>query len=65
MNDTESEAVKRLKVTSPRLEQDEFELTPCGRPDRPDARRVQQDTKSSRASNEDEVGLDDTEQVTL
>jgi len=30
----------RLKVTSPRMEQDVFYFTPSGRPDRPDVRRM-------------------------
>lgn len=63
-NAPESDAVERLKVTSPRLEQDEFTLTPCGRPDRPDARRLNQ-TSSTRAVYEPTVGLDDSEQATL
>jgi len=37
----------RLKVTSPRLEQDVFRLTPSGRSGRPDARRLDPDSYSS------------------
>jgi len=38
---------ERLKVSSPRLEQDVFRLTPSGRLDRPDARRLDPDAYSS------------------
>ena len=54
-----------LKVTSPRMEQDVFYFTPSGRPDRPDARRMDQQTSSSRASYEPEQTDETTEQSKL
>lgn len=54
-----------LKVTSPRMEQDEFYFTPSGRPDRPDARRMDQQTSSSRAGPEKEPTNDGSEQADL
>jgi len=54
-----------LKVTSPRMDQDVFYFTPSGRPDRPDARRMDQRTKSSRATADDEPTDDGTEQTDL
>jgi len=65
MSSERSAAVERLKVRSPRLDQDEFELTPSGRPDRPDARRLDQRTKSSRATSDDNPRDDPGEQATL
>jgi hypothetical protein len=47
------------------LDQDEFELTPSGRPDRPDARRLDQRTKSSRATSDDNPRDEPGEQTTL
>jgi hypothetical protein len=57
-------AVEKLKVTSPRLEQDEFKLTPCAMPDRPDARYLDDYYTKTRAVYEPETE-DGTEQVEL
>jgi len=47
MSDRTGDVVDRLKVTSPRLEKDEFRLTPAGRREpMPDARRVDTITNS-------------------
>ena len=62
MNDDQTHP---LKVTSPRLEQDVFEFTPSGRPDRPDARRLNQRKNSTRATVADNPTDDGTEQATL
>lgn len=47
VTDGGTDSHERLKVTSPRLEQDVFRLTPSGQPDRPDARRLDPDSYSS------------------
>jgi len=53
-----------LKVSSPRLEQDVFNLTPCAMPDRPDARRQDPETRSRRAVYEPDTD-DGSEQASL
>ena len=59
----------RLKVTSPRLDNDEIALTAVGRREvlglGDNSGRVKQTTSSRRAHAEQKVGLDDSEQVTL
>jgi len=65
MSSERSPAVKRLKVRSPRLDQDEFELTPSGRPDRPDTRRLDMRRNSTRATTEDNPRDTPGEQATL
>jgi len=68
-SDRSGDAVDRPKVTSPRMEIDEARLTPVGRREvlgvGSSSGQTKQKTKSSRAVHEEEVGLDDTEQVTL
>jgi hypothetical protein len=54
-----------LKVRSPRLEQNVFHLTPSGRPDRPDARRLNQRKKSGRATTDDNPTDSPGEQIAL
>lgn len=57
-------AVETLKVTSPRLEQNEFTLMPCAWPDRPDARYLDGYYSKTRAVHEPETE-DGTEQADL
>lgn len=54
-----------LKVTSPRLEQDEFEWTPSGRPDRPPASRVTVPTTRARGDWDDPTPAVETTDTTL
>lgn len=68
-NAPEDDAVGRLKVTSPRLENDEIALTPVGRREvlgvGGSSGQTEQRTSSSRAVHDPTVGLDDSEQATL
>ena len=69
MTDQHGDAVDRLKVTSPRMEIDEIQLTAVGRREvlglGGSSGQTEQKTTSSRAVHEPTVGLDDSEQVTL